>query len=111
MVPRLWMQQSLFSKFDENIREIVKLGDNSNIYVIRKGNIKIQMNNSIQTIIDVFCVLELKSNLISIGQLQEKVCTIVLKDNFCQFHHLKKGLIAQVTMTAKRMFPVYTQTS
>ena len=46
----------------------VKLGDNSSIGVIGKGCIQLQVNNVSQVITEVFYVLELKNNLLSIGQ-------------------------------------------
>lgn len=74
-----------------------------------KGNIKIQLNGSMQTITGVFYVPELKSNLISLGQLQEKGFTILIQKDNCQIHHPEKGLFAQAQMTTNWMFPLYTQ--
>jgi hypothetical protein len=48
----------------------------------------------------------LKSNLLSIGQLQEKGYVIVIKDKKCQIQDPKQGLIAEVGMTRNRMFPL-----
>ncbi|CAL2258514.1 unnamed protein product [Prunus armeniaca] len=55
--------------------------------------------------------LELKSNLISMGQLQEKGYTIIIQKGCCKIiqkgcckiQHPEKGLIAEVHMTANRM--------
>ena len=41
------------------------------------------------------------------GQLQEKGYEIFIKDGVCQIQDAKLGLIAQVNMTANRMFPLY----
>ncbi|XP_034229496.1 uncharacterized protein LOC117638485 [Prunus dulcis] len=91
----------LFSDIDENFRENVKLGNNSSICVMGKWNIKIWLNGSMQTIIGVFYVPEQKSNMISLGQLQEKGFAILIQKDNCQIHHLEKGLFAQAHMMIK----------
>ena len=75
-----------------------------------KGNIKFHMkDNTMQTISSVFYIPELKSKLISMGQLQEKGYTIIIQAGYCKIHHPKKGLIAEARMTSNRMFPLYMQ--
>ncbi|XP_068650707.1 uncharacterized protein [Aristolochia californica] len=49
----------------------------------------------------------LKTNLLRVGQLQEKVYEIVIKDGVCQIQDAKLGLIAQVNMTVNHMFSLY----
>lgn len=61
-----------FSDFDGIFRDSVKLGDNSSMIVLGKDNIRLQVNEFIQIITGVFYVPELKNNLLSTGQLQEK---------------------------------------
>ncbi|KAL0287793.1 UNVERIFIED_CONTAM: Retrovirus-related Pol polyprotein from transposon TNT 1-94 [Sesamum angustifolium] len=51
----------------------------------------------------------LKTNLLSVGQLQEKGYKIVIKNGVCRVQDEKLGLIAQVNMTSNRMFPLYLQ--
>ncbi|CAL2266688.1 unnamed protein product [Prunus armeniaca] len=71
----------LFCYLDETFREDVKLGNNTSMCVIGKGNIKVLMNNSMRTITGVFYVPALKS------------------------------LIAQVKKTGNWMFPLHTHTN
>lgn len=101
--------KSLFSDLNESFNDTVKLGNNSKISVMGKGNIQLQIGGHTVKICDVFYVPELKSNLISMGQLQEKEYTITIRKGCCQVMHPKKGLIAQITMTANRMFPLHIQ--
>lgn len=100
--------KSLFSDFDDTFRENVKLGNNTSICVMGKGNINVSMNNIMYTITNVFYVPALKSNLISLGHLQEKGFSIVIQKSYCQIHHPHKGLVAEVKMTENRMFPLKT---
>lgn len=47
----------------------------------------------------VFFVPDLKTNLLSVGQIQEKRYEIFIKDGVCRIQDEKLGLIAQVNMT------------
>lgn len=66
-----------FSDLDETFRENVKLGNNTSICVMGESNIKIMMNNNMHTITSMLYVPAL-GNLISLGQLQEKGCAIII---------------------------------
>lgn len=104
--------KSLFYDLDETFRETVKLGNNSCISVMGKGDIKLHMkNNIVHTISSVFYIPDLKSNLISLGQLQEKGYIIIIQRSRCQIQHPEKGLIAEAEMTSNRMFPLHIQHS
>ncbi|GKV24493.1 hypothetical protein SLEP1_g34100 [Rubroshorea leprosula] len=77
-----------------------------------KGKVTIRSkDNSIQTIFNVLYVPDLKSNLLSLGQLQEKGYEILIKDGVCQIRDSKLGLIAKVKMMGNRLFPLYLQTT
>ncbi|KAL6310748.1 hypothetical protein AAG906_019097 [Vitis piasezkii] len=56
----------------------VKAGNNSSVVVMGKGNVQLQVNGRVQIITSVLCV-ELKNNLLSIRQLQEKGLNIHFK--------------------------------
>ncbi|KAJ0009921.1 hypothetical protein Pint_33443 [Pistacia integerrima] len=77
----------LFFDLDKTFRENMKLENNFSISVLGKGKIKIMMNNSMMTITSVLYVLELKSNLISLGQLQEKGFDIIIQKGCYQIYH------------------------
>ena len=65
--------KSSFSYVDESFHTIVSFGDRSTVNVEGKGNIQIRTKNDfIETISNVFYVPDLKTNLLSAGQLQDK---------------------------------------
>lgn len=65
--------KTIFSELDESFHNTVKFGDNSTIAVMGKGEVTLKMNEgSIHTISNVLYVPDLKTNLLSVGQLQEK---------------------------------------
>jgi len=98
----------MFSDLDETLCNTVKFGDNSTVFVLGKRTVTLQTKeNSSHTISNVLFVPDLKTNLLSMGQLQEKGYEISFKDGVCQIQDAKIGLIAQIKMTTNRMFPLY----
>jgi len=93
-----------FVDFDERFRHSVKLGNNSRMLVMGRGNIKIEIEEIIQVVTNVFYVPELTNNLLSVGQLLEKGLTILIQDGACRIYHPRRGLIAYIQMTGNRMF-------
>ncbi|GKV41367.1 hypothetical protein SLEP1_g48909 [Rubroshorea leprosula] len=90
--------KSTFANLDESCQDKVKFGDNSTIAVKGRGQVTIRAkDNSIQTISNVLYVPDLKSNLLSLGQLQEKGYEILIKDGVCQIRDSKLGPIAKDT--------------
>lgn len=97
-----------FSDLDESFRNIVKFGENSTVSIMGKGRVTIQTKGkSSHTISNVLFVLDLKTDLLSVGQLQEEGYEISIKDGVCQIQDPKLGLIGQVNMMANCMFPLY----
>lgn len=68
----------------------MKLGNNSALDVLGKVNIKLQIVGVTQIIIDVFYVPELRNNLLSIGQLQEKGVVFFIQQGVCKVYHPEK---------------------
>ena len=59
---------------------------------------------------EVYYVLELNNNLLSIGQLQENGLAILIKGGICKIYHPEKGLIIETEMSANRMFILLAET-
>jgi len=97
---KLW-----FTKIDEEgLHKTVKLGNDTTLEVAAKGSIRVQINNINHVISDVYYVPELKTNLLSLGQLHEKGLTILIQHGACKIYHPDKGLIIHTTMRGNRMF-------
>ena len=95
-----------FMDFDDQFRQSVKLGDNSSIMAIGKGDIKLVIDGLTQIIQEVYYIPEIRNNLLSIGQFQEKNLTILMKHGVCGVYHPRRGLIMQSKMSQNRMFVV-----
>lgn len=56
------------------------------------------------TFTEVFYIPDLKTNLLSIGQLQERNLSILIKNGCCSIYHDTEGLIIRTMISANRMF-------
>ncbi|KAJ0847396.1 putative RNA-directed DNA polymerase [Helianthus annuus] len=95
-----------FINLDESYKHNVKLGNDSRLAVEGIGDIRFEVEGITQVVSRVYYVPELTSNLLSIGQLQEKDLTVVIKQGECRIYHPKKGVIIKSVMTRNRMFLV-----
>lgn len=93
-----------FVKLNETFKHSVKLGNDIRLNVKGIGDIRFVVEGISQVISQVYYVPDLTSNLLSIGQLQEKDITIVIKRGMCKMYHPTHGLITTSKMTCNRMF-------
>ncbi|PKU61942.1 hypothetical protein MA16_Dca023139 [Dendrobium catenatum] len=89
----------------EAMESQIYFGDSSKISVKGKGKILILLKDGThQFISEVFYVPDMKSNILSFGQLLEKGFDIHMKDKKLTIKNNSNELIAQVEMTRNRMF-------
>lgn len=81
--------EEIFSELNKNFSYSVKLGNDSELQVVGKGTMKILFDGIYFTIMNVYFIPELKSNLLSLCQLQEKGLKIVFNKDSCR---VKQGL-------------------
>jgi len=104
--------KSSFSYLDEDFHSVVSFGDCSTVNAIRKGDNEIRTKNGfIETISDFLYVPDLKSNLLSAGQLQEKGYVITIQNGVCEIYDPSRGAIDVVQMSSNRLFPLKIITS
>ncbi|PKU78070.1 Retrovirus-related Pol polyprotein from transposon TNT 1-94 [Dendrobium catenatum] len=98
-------KRSMFVELDETVGGNVSFGDDSKIEVKGKGNILIRLKNgNHQFISNVYFVPNMRSNILSLGQLLEKGYDIHLKNNYLFLKDNIGTLIAKVPMSRNRMF-------
>nr|XP_034931745.1 uncharacterized protein LOC118062152 [Populus alba] len=85
--------KSFFSNLNEEFHTTVSFGDHSKVDVMGKGDIQIRTKkNTIETISNVFYIPDLKSNLLSLGQLQKKGYVTTIKNGVCEIYDPTRGL-------------------
>ena len=82
----------------------MKLGNNTRMNVMGKGSVKVVLSGISHVIAEIYFVLDLRNNLLSVGQLQERGLDILFKGGTCKIFHPRRGLIIQTTMSINRMF-------
>jgi len=91
----------LFSFLNENFRSTISFGDSSTVSAIGKGDIKIRTKNGFEeTISNVLYFTALKSNLLSVGQLQEKGYVITIEKGACEIYNPTRRAIVVVKMSS-----------
>jgi len=112
----IWYQDTGASKHmcgDENMFDElskieaghVSFGDASKVMVKGRGTICFsQKNGRIGTIQDVYYVPDLKTNILSMGQLMEKGYSVIMKDGVLELRDKLGHLITRVEMKQNRMY-------
>lgn len=99
----------MFLSLDVTFKHSFKLGNNTRMNVVGKGNVKLLLNGANYVVNEVYYVPELRNNLLSIGQLQERGLAILIQEGVCSIYHPEKGLIVQTKMSTNRMFILFPQ--
>lgn len=94
----------MFTSLDTSFSHSVKLGNNTRMMVIGKGVVKLMLDEITYSIGNVYCVPELKNNLLSVGRLQENRVVVLFQDGVCKLFHPQKGKMVESVMSANRMF-------
>jgi len=99
----------MFASLDKNIKTDVILGNGNKVSIEGKGRINIVTKTRDKKYIrDVFYILGLKHNLMSVGQMVGNGYTIDFAKNVCTIMDKcnNKKVIAKVRMTGNKMFPL-----
>jgi hypothetical protein len=91
-------------EFDDKYRDSVKLGDDSRMNVMGRGSLKLKIDGRVHVITSVFYIPGLKTNLLSLGQIQQKQVSILFRNDECRIFHDVKGLLLVTHMSANRMY-------
>lgn len=85
----------------------VSFGDASKIQVKGQGTISYLQKNGLKGLIEnVYYVPDLKSNILSMGQLMEKGYSVFMKNRVLQLKDKKERVIARVEMAKNRMYKI-----
>jgi hypothetical protein len=92
------------------LTKTVSFGDASKVEVKEKGNVKfLQKYRKLGMIEDVYYILEIKSNILSMGQLMEKEFEIFIKKRTIHLKDSRGRAIARVEIEENKMFKLNLQ--
>ena len=73
--------KAAFSELDDDVTGTVKFGDGSRVAIQGRGTIIFRcQNGEHHTLMDVYYIPQLRSSIISIGQLDERGSKVLIKD-------------------------------
>nr|GEX64452.1 zinc finger, CCHC-type [Tanacetum cinerariifolium] len=94
-----------FKEIDEKVSGKVKFGDRSYIEIKGKGSIIIECDDEKQRVIShVYYILDLKSNLLSLGQFTEIGCKVVMEDDELRLYNMDNKIFMKVTRQRNRLY-------
>jgi len=100
-------QKELFADLDDSFRTKVKFDDGRFVPVTGKGKILITLKNGDHRYThDVFDVPDMKSNMLSMGQLAEKGYMMHIVENKFSLFDKKGNIILKTFLSKNCMFPV-----
>ncbi|KAI9173958.1 hypothetical protein LWI28_009353 [Acer negundo] len=100
-------RKDLFTELDEKVHGEISFGDLSKISVQGRGDFMIKQKNGDHAFIfNVYYVPDMKTNILSLGQLLEKGYHISLQNMQLTITDARGKLVTRVQMTKNRMLPL-----
>ena len=94
-----------FSELDDNVTGTVKLGDGSRVAIQGSDTIIFRcQNGEHRALTDVYYIPQLHSNIISIGQLDERGSEVLIKDGVLRIRDQEQRLLAKVKRSLNRLY-------
>ena len=98
-------KKAFFRNIDENMKGRVKFGDGSTIPYEGKGTISVTLRNGeILLIHNVLYLSDLKTNILSLGKLDDQGCKTSLSNGFLTIHDRAGRLLTKTKKTSGNMY-------
>jgi hypothetical protein len=97
--------RSTLTHLDEKIRGSVRFGDGSTVEICGLGSVVIQgQHDQHKVLTTVYYIPKLKSNIVSLGQLEEVGCDIRLFDGWLKVFDPEHNLLISAPRTSNRLY-------
>ncbi len=91
---------------------LVKFGDGLVVEIKGRGDVKLQGENGDHYILsNVFFIPKLKSNIVSLGQLDEQGCRVVIEDGSLVIYTKENEILAKVRRSGNRLYIISLNTT
>ena len=95
--------RAAFSELDTGVVGTVKFGDNSGVDIQGRGTVVFQCKNGEhKALTDVYYIPKLRSNIVSIGQLDERGCQVLIDGGVLRIRDRERKLLAKVERSRNR---------
>ena len=94
-----------FKEIDEKITGNVRFGDGSYVEIKGKGSILLECKNKEQRVISqVYYIPNLRSNILSLGQLTENGCKVVMEEDVLLLYDSNYNVLLRVTRSKNQLY-------
>nr|GEY47043.1 zinc finger, CCHC-type [Tanacetum cinerariifolium] len=102
--------KSHFMDIDESVTGRVRFGDGSYVQIKGRGSILLGCKNNEQKIVsDIYYIPNLKSDILSLGQLTEIGCKIIMNGNKLTLYDKNKKLLIKVERSKNQLYSIRLQ--
>ena len=94
-----------FSELDAGVVGMVKFGDNSGVDIRGRGTVVFQCKaGEHKTLTDVYYIPKLRSNIVSLGQLDERGCQVLIDGGVLRLRDRERKLLTKVKRGRNRLY-------
>jgi len=98
------------ASLDTSVRGTVRFGDGSLVEIEGIGSVVLQSKaKGHKVLTEVYFIPKLKSNIVSLGQLEEGGCKIVIEKGFCNVFDVEHSLLARAPRVKNPLYLLTTQ--
>jgi len=98
-------RRDALSALDTSVRGTVRFGDGSLVNIEGIGSVVLQTKQQGHKVLtEVYYIPKLRSNIVSLGQLEEGGCKVVLEDGFCKVYDVERALLARAPRVKNRLY-------
>ena len=103
-------RREALASLDTSVLGTVRFGDGSLVEIEGIGSVVLQSKaKGHKVLTEVYFIPKLKSNIVSLGQLEEGGCKIVIEKGFCNVFDVEHSLLARAPRVKNPLYPLTTQ--
>ena len=102
-------RREALASLDTSVGGTVRFGDGSLVEIEGIGSVMLQSKQGHKVLTEVYLIPKLKSNIISLGQLEEGGCKVVIEDGYCDVFDVERHLLARAPRVKNRLYLLKTK--